>query len=165
MATIYHQIAILVPAQRVYEALSSAEGISTWWDKQTPVQTDQGLVLEHDPGPKHGVVRFRVVKLIPSQYVEWECISRHSAESPASAWTGTHFTFEISERESAASTAERDCAANPKDIKHITTVDFRQSGYDAESKFAGFNNFAWGQVLNSLKGVCESRNAVSTRGA
>ena len=29
--------------------------------------------------------------------VEWECISSHPVESPASDWTGTHVIFEISE--------------------------------------------------------------------
>lgn len=29
--------------------------------------------------------------------VEWECNSSHPVESPASAWTGTHVIFEISE--------------------------------------------------------------------
>ena len=98
MATIRHQVLIDAQVAKVYQALSTAEGISTWWDKQTPTQTDRGLVLAHNPGPEHGVVQLRVIELIPNKRVEWECISTHPKGSPASAWTGTHFIFEITER-------------------------------------------------------------------
>src|SRR5213596_2882729 len=98
MATIHHELSINAPVAKVYEALSLADKIGTWWDKQTPTQTDRGLVLEHNPGPEHGVVKLRVVELVPNKRVEWECISIHPQSSPASAWTGRHFTFELAER-------------------------------------------------------------------
>ena len=98
MATIRHELSIDAPPEKVYEALSSADRIGTWWDKQTAVPTDRGLVLEHNPGPEHGVVQLRVVEQIPNRRVEWECISLHPGSSPASAWTGTRFIFELSGR-------------------------------------------------------------------
>src|SRR5437773_7747424 len=113
MATIHQELSINAPVAKVYEALSLADQIGTWWDKQTPRQTDRGLVLEHNPGPEHGVVKLRVVGLVPNKGVEWECISTHPGSSPASAWTGTHFIFEIAQ------------AGNPD---RPTTLDFRQTG-------------------------------------
>ena len=89
MATIRHQVVIDAPVAKVYEAIATAEKIGTWWDKQTPTQTDRGLVLEHNPGPEHGVVKLRVVEQVPNKRIEWECISTHPNSSPASAWTGT----------------------------------------------------------------------------
>ena len=77
MATIRHHVLIDAPVAKVYQALSTAEGISTWWDKQTPTQTDRGLVLAHNPGPEHGVVQLRVIERVPNKRVEWECISTH----------------------------------------------------------------------------------------
>jgi tetratricopeptide (TPR) repeat protein/uncharacterized protein YndB with AHSA1/START domain len=140
MATIYHQVSINAPVAKVYEAISTTDGISTWWDKQTPVQTDRGLVLEHYPGPEHGVVQLRVVELVPDKRIEWECISTHPKSSPASVWTGTHFIFELA------------------DTGGATTVDFYQTGYDERSEFFEFNSSAWGQVLQNLKQVVESRH-------
>ena len=140
MATIHHQVSINAPVARVYEAIATAEGIGTWWDSQTRTETDRGVVLEHNPGPEHGAVRLRVVELVPGRRVEWECISTHPESSPASAWTGTHFIFELTGR------------------GDLTTIlDFRQTGYDERSTFFGSNNFAWGQVLQSLKRTVESR--------
>ena len=140
MATIHHQVSINAPVAKVYEAIATADGISTWWDKQTPVETDRGLVLEHNPGPEHGIVQLRVVELVPNQRVEWECISTHPESSPASVWTGTHFIFEINDAGSA------------------TTVDFYQTGYDERSEFFEFNSSAWGQVLQNMKRAVESQH-------
>lgn len=42
----------------------------TWWDKQTLVETGQGLVLEHSPGAKHGVVKLKALSLIPNERAE-----------------------------------------------------------------------------------------------
>jgi len=139
MTTIYHQVSINAPVTKVYSAISKPEEIGRWWDKQTSLQTERGLVLEHNPGPEHGVVQLRVVELVREKRVEWECISTHPHTSPASAWTGTHFVFEIVE-----------------DTPSRTILDFRQTGYDEASRFCGSNNFAWAQVLQNLKTVLES---------
>ena len=139
MAAIQHQLLINAPMTRVYNAIATADGISTWWDKQTPRHTDRGLVLEHNPGAEHGVVQLRVVDLVPHKRIEWECISTHPASSPASVWTGTHFVFELAERNGA------------------TQVMFQQTGYDEHSKFFSANRDAWGQTLQNLKQVVEKR--------
>ena len=148
MATIRHRVTVDAPLEAVYEAIATADGIGTWWDKQTDVQTDRGLVLEHDPGPEHGVVKLRVVALVPNRRVEWECVSTHPPTSPASAWTGTHFVFEI---ETDAQSARR-----PGSAGRATAVEFRQTGYDERSAFFGANDAAWGRVLANLKRVLES---------
>jgi uncharacterized protein YndB with AHSA1/START domain len=141
MKTIEHHLVIDAPASRVYEAIATADGISTWWDKQTPKQTDRGLVLEHDPGPEHGIVQLLVVDRVPNTRIEWECISMHPASSPASAWTGTRFIFELSARDGG------------------TALTFRQTGYDEKSAFLNANTDAWAKVLENLKRVSSSSQA------
>ncbi len=153
MATIRHHVLIDAPVAKVYQALSTAEGISTWWDKQTPTQTDRGLVLAHNPGPEHGVVQLRVIELVPNKRVEWECISTHPKGSPASAWTGTHFIFEITARNNIPSFASTLIRSAPP------RLDFCQDGYDERSEFFEFNKVAWGEVLQNLKQVMESQRS------
>jgi hypothetical protein len=65
----------------------------------------------------------------------------HPRSSPASAWTGTHFVFELAERVPARS----------------TLLDFQQTGYDERSEYFEPNRAAWGEVLQNLKRVVESR--------
>ena len=150
MATIHHQLSMNALVAEVYAAISTADGIGTWWNKQTAKQTDCGMVLEHNPGPEHGVVKLRVVELVPNKRVEWECISTHPKSSPASAWTGTHFIFEF---------AEGGDAGVGRTPNRTTTLDFRQVGYDEQSKFFEFNRDAWGQVLQNLRKVVESQGS------
>jgi uncharacterized protein YndB with AHSA1/START domain len=107
MATIHQQVLINAPVAKIYQAIFTADGIGTWWDKQTSTETNRGPVLEHNPGPEHGVVKLRVVELVPSKRIEWECISTHPKTSPASAWTGTHFVFEIVEGDNVASSGSK----------------------------------------------------------
>jgi uncharacterized protein YndB with AHSA1/START domain len=139
MATIHHQVLVDAPLTSVYQAIATPDGVSTWWDKQTPRQTPDGLVLEHNPGAEHGIVRLRVVELVPDERIEWECISTHPESSPASAWTGTQFIFDLSLRGQA------------------TAVDFRQIGYDDRSPFFPTNREAWRTVLENLKRVVEAQ--------
>jgi uncharacterized protein YndB with AHSA1/START domain len=138
LATIHHELSIHAPVTRVYDAIATPDGISTWWDKQTARPTGRGLVLEHQPGAEHGIVQLRVVDLVPQSRIEWECISTHPPTSPASAWTGTHFIFELT----------------PGGAQ--TRVDFRQTGYDESSRFFAPNRDAWRAVLENLKRVVES---------
>lgn len=151
---IHHQVAIIAPATRIYEEIALPENIGNWWDEQAVVETPEGTVLEHNPGEDHGVVQLRVVESIANMRVEWECISKHPTTSPASAWTGTRFKFELTELETPASKILR-CFAD-LDGEQISTLDFYHSHYPEGSEFLGFNNFAWGQVLQGLKNQCES---------
>jgi len=100
----------------------------------------------------HGVVRFKVLDTVEDKRVEWEFISTHPKSSPASAWTGTHVIWEISERANVVA-----LSGFGKDGDGIAILDFRHSGWDANSEYLGFCSFAWGMVLQKLKQVCESK--------
>jgi uncharacterized protein YndB with AHSA1/START domain len=139
MATLYHQVWVNAPTAKLYEAISTEKGIGSWWDKPIAAELDIGPVLEFSPGAEHGVLRMKVLERIQGKRVEWECISTHPKNSPASAWTGTHIIFEITERENMA------------------ILDFRHSGWDENSEYFGFCNYHWGVALQKLKQWCESQ--------
>ncbi|MGH8078129.1 MAG: SRPBCC family protein [Lysobacter sp.] len=151
MATLYHQVWTDAPPARLYEAISTESGIAGWWDKPTVTDTAAGYVLEFSPGAEHGVLRMKVLERTPSTRVEWECISTHPNSSPASAWTGTHLSFDILERDNVVA-----LSGFEQDQDRITILDFRHSGWDENSEYFGFCNFAWGEALLKLKQTCES---------
>jgi len=150
MATIYHQVWTSAPAATLYAAIARPEAIGTWWAPQTAVEAPDGVILEHSPGPAHGVVRLKVRQLVRDARVEWECISTHPPTSPAFGWIGTHISFEISERPLPT------WAQAPDGPTTTRVLDFRHSGWDERSEYLGFCSFAWGGVLEKLKQVCES---------
>ncbi|MCI0589336.1 MAG: SRPBCC domain-containing protein [Planctomycetes bacterium] len=151
MATIQHQVWIEAPASKVYEGLATAEGLGKWWAPHTSTQTKEGLFLSHSPGGEHGDVRMKVLDRTKDKRVEWQIVSDHPRRSPASAWTGTRILFEISERENPGPWLG---IASPR--KRLAVLEFSHSGWDEESDFFGFCNFAWGETLLMLKKWCEA---------
>ena len=152
MATIYHQVWINAPVAKVYEAISTGDGLSSWWAPHTSTETDAGLVLAHSPGAEHGDVKMKVLDTVQDRRVEWEIISTHPKRSPASAWTGTHIIFEITERENPGP-----WPGISNGGRHMAVLEFRHSGWDESSAYFGFCNFAWGETLLMLKQWCESQ--------
>ncbi|MFY9608899.1 MAG: SRPBCC domain-containing protein [Blastocatellia bacterium] len=151
MATLHHQVWIDAPASRVYEAISTADGLGKWWAPHTSTETDKGLVLSHSPGGEHGDVKMKVTDTVKDRRVEWEIISTHPSRSPASAWTGTHIISEISERENPGA-----WLGISSGKRHLAVLEFRHTGWDESSEYFGFCNFAWGHTLLLLKQWCES---------
>lgn len=152
MVTLYHQVWIDAPAAKVYEALASAENLGNWWAPHTSTETDDGLLLTHSPGPAHGDVQMKVLDSTPNKRVEWEIISTHPQRSPASAWTGTHIIFEIDEKKSPGHWLGMN-----NEGQNITVLNFYHAGWDEDSVFLGFCNYAWGVTLDRLKKLCESQ--------
>lgn len=152
MATLYHQVWMNAPVSKVFEALATAEGLGKWWAPHTSTETDDGLVLAHDPGGEHGEVKMKVLDATQDKRVEWEIISTHTKLSPASAWTGTHIIFEIDERDNPGIWRGVSDGA-----PRMAVLKFRHTGWDDNSEFFGFCNFAWGATLLMLKEWCESK--------
>jgi len=152
-AEIRHQVWIDAPLATVFAALATAEGVSRWWNPQTPVQTERGLVLEHDPGPEHGVVRMLVVGFVPHRSVEWECISCHPPDTPGASWTGSRIRFDVVERKEFPPANAPWAAAIPAQ----TILEFRHAGLDDASPYFAMCSFAWGEVLLKLQQVCQGQ--------
>lgn len=152
MATLNHQVWINAPASKVYKALATAEGLSSWWAPHTSTQTATSLVLAHGAGSEHGEVQMKVIDKTQNKRIEWEIISTHPRLSPASAWTGTHIVFELSERKNPGH-----WLGISDGEARMAVVEFSHSGWDENNEFFGFCNFAWGETLLMLKQWCESK--------
>ena len=74
----------------------------------------------------------KVVELIPSVKVVWECVDGDKE------WVGTELTFELEKRENG------------------TFLKFSHLNWAEESEFYGFCNHHWGRFLDSLKSLCET---------
>ena len=150
MATLHHQVWMNTPAEKLYEAISTVDGIGSWWDKAKATETKVGTVLEFNPGAAHGTLKAKVLDLVPGKRVEWEFISTHPKSSPASAWTGTHAVFEVTERKPPAFEVIKNA--------RMAVLDFRHSGWDENSEWLGYCNSGWGEALQRLKQLTESRS-------
>lgn len=146
MESIKHELWIDAQPERVYELLSSAEGISKWWDKQTERQTPAGTVFEHSPGQEHGTVKFLVLEAVENSLVRWRCISEHPQNTPAFDWTNTEMSFRLGRKETSEVATEEWAKAIP--VK--TVLRFEHSGWKDGAKHLPFCSYAWAEVLSNL---------------
>lgn len=94
MVDIIHRIGIKAPLSKVYDAVSTPEGVAGWWSKETTGTSRVGGAMTsvfHSPeGKELGRMEFDLVKLEPGKSVHW----RFTAGPEE--WVGTDVTFELS---------------------------------------------------------------------
>lgn len=130
MENIRINITIKTSAEKIYHAITTEEGLSAWWAKQTKAKPETGFVNTFTFGDF--VNKMKVTKLVPNQKVEWECIE--SIEE----WVGTFISFEL----------------EGKGDK--TLLRFTHGGWEkASDTFAGCT-YDWARFMASLKLLCET---------
>ena len=131
MADILHRIGVEHSSpQRVYDALSTLDGLSGWWAEKTTGDTEPGGVIEFRFGP--GGIDMKVVELDPGRLVRWEVVG-----GPGE-WIGTEVRFDIRQ--------DGDWAI----------VLFRHEGWREPVEFMSHCSTKWATYLVSLKQLLET---------
>jgi uncharacterized protein YndB with AHSA1/START domain len=130
MEEIRHNVMIKARPENVYDAITTQEGLESWWAKQTTANPEVGFVNIFTFGNFRN--EMKVTTLIPNKKVEWKCIQS------IDEWIDTRISFDLEE----------------KDGK--TLLRFAHSGWRAVTDtFAGCN-YDWAMSIKSLKSLCES---------
>ena len=131
MADILHRIGVEHSSpQRVYDALSTLDGLSGWWAEKTTGDTDPGGVIEFRFGP--GGIDMKVVELDPGRLVRWEVVGGPEE------WIGTEVRFDI------------------RQDGDWTIVLFRHEGWREPVEFMSHCSTKWATYLVSLKQLLET---------
>ena len=97
MIDIIHRIGIKAPAAKVYKALKTIEGLSSWWTKEVSGDSSIGGKIEFrflsTTDELIGKMVMEIKELKSDKLVQWRCI-----EGPAE-WIGTDITFELSHQD------------------------------------------------------------------
>ena len=132
MPDILHRIGVEhTSPERVYDALTTLDGLSGWWTEDTTGQTEVDGVIEFRFGPPGGF-DMSVVKLDPGRLVGWEVV-----DGP-SEWIGTHVQFDLRQ--------EGD----------FTIVLFTHEGWSEPVEFMYHCSTKWATFLMSLKQLVET---------
>jgi uncharacterized protein YndB with AHSA1/START domain len=130
MAEIRHNVVIKATPEKIYQAITTQEGLANWWAKQTTAKPDVGFVNTFTFGTFRN--EMQVILLNPNKNVVWKCIN--SIEE----WMDTNISFDLEEKEGR------------------TLLRFTHSGWRAVTDtFAGCN-YDWGRFMTSLKSFCET---------
>lgn len=93
MVDIIHRVGIKAPISKVYEALSTVEGVAAWWTKETSGSSKIGgtigvrfLTLD---GKQIGGMDMEVLALEPNKEVHWR------VKAGPEEWIGTDVIFNL----------------------------------------------------------------------
>ncbi|ANH84112.1 hypothetical protein A8C56_20910 [Niabella ginsenosidivorans] len=129
--SIYHRLLIAAPVEKVYQALTTQEGLAGWWTPDTIAKPEVGSILRFGFGPDY-FKEMEVTELKPYSLVKWRCIRAFEE------WIGTTLDFELEPH-------QKGCV-----------LLFHHDGWkDYTTEFAGCS-FAWALFFRSLRLLCET---------
>jgi uncharacterized protein YndB with AHSA1/START domain len=133
METIAHQVWINAGKEKVYDAVTTTDGLSKWWIVDCVVKPEIGFLNVFKMGG-HVHNKMLIIDLKPNEYAEWECINDNGI------WTGTHISFGIVEK------------------NEVSILNFKHSNWESQTEFFTICNFHWARHLLMLKAFCETGN-------
>jgi uncharacterized protein YndB with AHSA1/START domain len=131
MVDILHRVGVTTPTpEKVYDALSTVEGLAGWWTDDTKGSDGVGGVLEFRFSA--GGFDMEVVELRPSERVVWRVV-----DGPEE-WIGTTVEWDL------------------RQDGDYTIVLFTHRGWPEPGEFMHHCSTKWGSFLMSLKSLVET---------
>ncbi len=88
MPNIHHELLIGAPAETVYGAITTQEGLSGWWTPGAKATPELNSIARFPFGPDY-FKEMKIMELEPPNWVKWLCIKG------AEEWVGTTLSFKI----------------------------------------------------------------------
>jgi hypothetical protein len=142
MPDILHRVGVDAPAQRVYQALTTIDGLRAWWVEETSGEPRVGATINF------GFCDMQVIESVPDRLVHWRCV-RGPQE-----WLSTEVTFELTQSDGSL-------AAGARDVRYGKTKDgqtfvvFKHSGWKEPVEFMHHCSTKWATFLLSLRDLLE----------
>ncbi|HXB39241.1 MAG TPA: SRPBCC domain-containing protein [Bacteroidia bacterium] len=130
MADIKHLFHISASFEKIYVAISTIQGLASWWTTQTSGKSEVGGMMEFRFGSQF-INKMKVIEMKNNKSVLWECV-----DGPED-WIGTKVSFHLDENEGK------------------TRVRFDHTGWKDANDFYANCNFSWGRFMESLRNLCE----------
>jgi len=129
--SICHRLLIKTSVEKVYEALTTQEGLAGWWTPDTKAKPELHSVSRFAFGPDY-FKEMKVEELKPYSKVKWLCIKGYEE------WIGTTIAFELEPHQKGA------------------TLLFHHDEWKEYSEGFASCSYDWALFLRSLKFLCES---------
>lgn len=135
MIKIFHHFITKAPIAKVYEVISTINGLKKWWTTDATGSTEKGGEIRFGFGKDYDLMKETVNE--KNKLVSWEVIE--SSFPDGIQWIGTNISFSLSE-----------------DANKNTVVKFQHSNWKEATDFYGVCNYHWGIFMVSLKSLCET---------
>ena len=131
MPDIFHTFMVNAPSEKVFNGITTAEGLDTWWTKSSQVDQTVGGNYTLYFGPEYNW-KAAVKKYNPSKQFELEM-----TESDAD-WNGTLVGFTLDAMED-----------------NTTSVNFYHTGWPENNEHFRISSYCWAMYLRLLKRYIE----------
>lgn len=132
MATILLRVPVEADPKVTYDALSTSQGVNTWWSNHTEGPEGVGSTMKVAFPDAPMTFDFEVTEERAGERVAWKCL----AGPPE--WIGTDISFEIQSDEGN------------------TSVLFSHDGWSTTEESFPFIAYSWAQILPRLKNLAET---------
>lgn len=130
MPNIVHKVGIDAPMEKVFDAISTVNGLKGWWTEHTEGEDQVGGKINFrfpETGPT-----MEVLELASPEFIKWKCVDG------VDQWKDTICIFELDEKDGQ------------------TDVMFSQNGWEDETDLFAHCSTKWATFMLSLKEFCES---------
>ena len=135
MADIFHDFPIKAPLDRVFEAVSTPQGLDRWWTKRSEGKPAEGSEYELCFGPQYDW-RAKVTRYTPNSEFELEILRADNN------WNGTRVGFRLEVRGDA------------------TWIRFHHRGWRSENEHYRISCNCWALYLRILRRFLEHGESV-----
>lgn len=125
MQDIMHQIRIHAPPQRVYDAITTADGLQHWWTRDAAIEPNTGAAGTFGFYGRRFVAKVTVEELTPPSRVRWKVVN--------AAWPATDIAFSL------------------RPDGSDTILVFAHRGFPRADEAMASTTTRWGFYLQSLK--------------
>ena len=153
MPTIRQQLLIGAPAEKVYAAITSREGLQAWWtpDSKAGAELHSHARFEFADGAFN---EMEITELDPPRSVRWHCIDG------IDEWVGTTLSFDLDAQKAGTVLRShpemKDQIEQQADSEDLTVLKFRHDDWKADTPMLAECSYTWGRFLRSLKLYCET---------
>lgn len=134
MADLLHEIVIDAKADEVTQALTTQDGLRSWWTADSTAEPTVGSTAEFGFDNRQIVFRMKVEQIDPGQKVVWFCIGGPDQ------WVGTRVTWFVNEENGT------------------TRLRFAHSDWKSIDGVYAICNTTWGHLMVVLKQYLEGEN-------
>lgn len=130
MKSICHRLLIESSAEKIYNAITTIEGLSGWWSPETEAKPEIESVARFAFGDYFK--EMKITDLDPFKKVKWLCLKAYDE------WLGTTITFELKPHDKG------------------TVLFFHHDGWKKYTQEFASCSYDWAVFLRSLKFLCET---------
>lgn len=153
MPNIRHELLIGSPIEKVYNAITTPEGLRSWWTPDTKAKPERDSIARFAFGPEY-FKEMKIVELTPLGQVKWVCITG------ANEWIGTIISFELKSGDTQTllnfNAELKDQLQQQGEVDKGTVLIFHHDDWKEYTRMFAECNYTWGQFLRSLKLFCET---------